>query len=75
MFGHEISSQSNFLMSFVYAFNDVVNLCLLRNKLFNFNSLKTDPWIICGDFNFNLNMEESLGGSGTWNSGFEEFKV
>lgn len=38
----KLSSQSTFLVSFVYTFNDVDNRCLLSNELFNFNSLSTD---------------------------------
>lgn len=69
-----IIAQTTFLVSFIYGFNEVNNRRSLWSDLIQFNHQCTDPWLICGDFNSILSLNENSGGSAAWDSGMEEFK-
>ncbi|XP_022015008.1 uncharacterized protein LOC110914527 [Helianthus annuus] len=63
-----------FFCSFVYAENKYHDRRALWEDLCNFNALARDkPWIVMGDFNVALNMEDCLSGPSNHSIGMREF--
>ncbi|XP_022007560.1 uncharacterized protein LOC110906790 [Helianthus annuus] len=63
-----------FFCSFVYAENKALDRRILWEDLCNFNALARDkPWLVLGDFNVALNMEDCLSGPSHHTSGMREF--
>ncbi|XP_074267046.1 uncharacterized protein LOC141590348 [Silene latifolia] len=61
----EVASSTQFYVSMVYAFNDLVDIRSLWNQLINFASNINGPWMVAGDFNCVLSHSERLGGTST----------
>ncbi|XP_074277566.1 uncharacterized protein LOC141601201 [Silene latifolia] len=61
----EVASTTQFFVSMVYAFNDLVDRRSLWNQLINFASVINGPWMAAGDFNCVLSHIERLGGTST----------
>ncbi|XP_074305372.1 uncharacterized protein LOC141640491 [Silene latifolia] len=61
----EVASTTQFFISMVYAFNDLVDRRSLWNQLINFASIINGPWMAAGDFNYVLSHTERLGGTST----------
>ncbi|GFY91496.1 hypothetical protein Acr_07g0016920 [Actinidia rufa] len=55
-------TNSKFSVSFVYAFNTIVGRRSLWTNLDRFNETLTDPWMVLGDFNNVLNIDERSNG-------------
>lgn len=61
----------NFLVSYMYAFNDAID----RPPLWNYLSLNTTlPWCILGDFNCVTSLDEISGGREHWTPDMQVFK-
>lgn len=73
-----LENNDSFLVSFVYAFNSEVPRRSLWSSLLRFKQNYVDgnssPWVILGDFNVCLNLEEMEGGSVAFTKGVLEFK-
>ncbi|XP_057463925.1 uncharacterized protein LOC130753792 [Actinidia eriantha] len=55
-------TNSKFSLSFVYAFNTIVGRRSLWTNLDRFNEMLNDPWLVMGDFNNVLNIDERSNG-------------
>lgn len=65
----------SFIISFIYGMHTTVERRILWSELDNVAATIGDsPWVLCGDFNIFLDLNESLGGSPSWCSGMTEFK-
>ncbi|XP_056697466.1 uncharacterized protein [Spinacia oleracea] len=74
-FVQPVSGNSGFFCTFIYTFNDSHSIVKFWKDLKTLNT--QDPWILCGDFNCVMNMEErhcamedikSVGNFSTWNN-------
>ncbi|XP_074299262.1 uncharacterized protein LOC141630325 [Silene latifolia] len=61
----EVASSTQFYVSMVYAFNDLVDRRSLWNQLIKFASIINGPWMVAGAFNCVFSHSERLGGSST----------
>ncbi|XP_074313453.1 uncharacterized protein LOC141648624 [Silene latifolia] len=61
----EVASTTQFFVSIVYAFNDLVDRRSLWNQLINFASVINGPWMAAGEFNCVLSHTERLSGTST----------
>lgn len=55
-------NQGKFALTLVYAPNELTERCLLWEKLVHLKQLVQGPWLIMGDFNNVLSVEERMGG-------------
>ncbi|XP_022024451.1 uncharacterized protein LOC110924768 [Helianthus annuus] len=61
--------------SFVYADNEYKNrIALWENLCMHYSFMRDKPWILMGDFNYSLFLEDTLSGSSSSNIGMVEFK-
>ncbi|XP_056697428.1 uncharacterized protein [Spinacia oleracea] len=58
-FVQPVTGNSGFFCTFIYAFNDSHSRLELWKDLKTLNT--QEPWILCGDFNCVMNMEERIG--------------
>ncbi|XP_074297748.1 uncharacterized protein LOC141628514 [Silene latifolia] len=58
----EISTNKGFVLSMVYAFNDLNERRPLWEQLLKITGKINEPWVVCGDFNCVLSHSERLGG-------------
>ncbi|XP_074306222.1 uncharacterized protein LOC141641462 [Silene latifolia] len=59
----EVATTTQFFVSMVYAFNDLVYRISLWNQLTSFASVINGPWMVAGDFNCVLSHTERLDGT------------
>lgn len=66
---------ASFVVTFVYGLHTTVERRRLWTDLNNIaSSIGDSPWVLCGDFNIFLDLNEAEGGSPHWYSGMSEFK-
>ncbi|XP_059639491.1 uncharacterized protein LOC132281844 [Cornus florida] len=68
-----IDLKKRILASFVYAANTAVERRALWRAL-NSHCLSNEPWIVMGDFNVLLHVNDSFGGALRWIAGMHEFR-
>ncbi|XP_059626612.1 uncharacterized protein LOC132269441 [Cornus florida] len=68
-----INLKKKVLASFIYAANTAVDRKSLWRSLNSF-SLSCEPWILMGDFNVLLHVNDSFGGALRWTTGMQDFK-
>lgn len=70
-----IAEQKDFLCSLVYAGNKVIHRReLWQNLRLHNHFVANRPWVLLGDFNVSLNIEDSSKGSSSISMGMTEFK-
>lgn len=74
-----LESKMQFFVSIVYAYNTYSERRILWNELDAFKKLITSngvssPWILAGDFNSYMKLEESVGSHNFWTTSMLDFK-
>lgn len=72
--GSMVGSNSKFLVTFVYAFNEAIDRVPLWDYISSFDSSSL-PWALIGDFNCILSLDELTGGREHWTLDMQCLKI